>query len=131
LIDAVVDVVVNCGIIGHAWSPDGSSLAYVANDEIHSVSFADGKTNLLAKAFEPHSLSWSPDGRWIALVSGNPNYVFAIGLMGNMALSSIAVIPSEGGAPRFVTDNTTANVSPVWPADSKSILFVFLHNQRA
>jgi TolB protein len=76
------------------------------------------------QVFEPHSLSWSPDGRWIAFVSGNPSYVFGRELLANIAPSAIAVVPASGGAPILLTDNRTLNVSPAWMPDSRRLLFV-------
>ena len=52
----------------------------------------------LAQLTEAHSCSWSPDGRWIACVSGNRQFVRNEDF-GNIATSSIWVIPSAGGAP--------------------------------
>ena len=51
------------------------------------------------------SPAWSPDGRWIAYVSGTS------GDDGN-----IFIVPSSGGQPRQVTfDCNTYDWRPVWP----------------
>ena len=67
----------------------------------------------------PHSLAWSPDGRLIAYVNGNPQWVAS----GNVAGSSIWAVSAAGGTPRQVTSNEHLNVSPAW-LDERHLLFV-------
>ena len=130
--DAVIQVVpalggtatriVDAGVVGHTWSPDGKKLAYALGREIY-VAGLDGTTRTkIAETFEPHSLSWSPDGRWIAYASGNPEYLFR--MLGSQAPAAIEIVPAVGGAPRRMTDNASLNMSPVWTPDSGSLLFV-------
>jgi Tol biopolymer transport system component len=114
---------VESGLAGHAWSPDGTKLAYVRGREVH-VAGRDGTHRRIADAIEPHSPAWSPDGKWIAFASGNPTSVFSFRVLGNLATSAIAIVPAEGGEPRQLTDRLTTNLSPVWMPDSRSILFL-------
>ena len=57
---------------GHRWSPDGTRLAYVANDgsrgaEIHVRWMDTGQTAVLTNVPDtPSEITWSPDGRQIA-----------------------------------------------------------------
>ena len=114
--------IVNAGVVGHTWSPDGKKIAYASGGEIY-VAALDGTTRTrIAEAYEPHSLSWSPNGRWIAYASGNPEYLFR--MLGNQAPAAIEIVTADGGIPRRLTDNQTLNMSPVWTPDSGSLLFI-------
>ncbi len=77
----------------------------------------------LARLNEAHSCSWSPDGRRIACVSGNSQFVRNEDF-GNVATSSIWVIPSAGGAPIRVTDDEWLNTSPAWLPGGSSLLYI-------
>ena len=53
------------------WSPNGSKLAYISNDtgsqQIHVRWMDDGETAVISQLqHSPSSLSWSPDGKWLA-----------------------------------------------------------------
>jgi TolB protein len=71
-----------------------------------------------------HSPAWSPDGAWIAYVSGNPEFVYSTYTFGNLAPSAIWLAPAGGGQPIPVTDNKSLNVSPVWLPGGRLLLFV-------
>ena len=59
------------------------------------------------------SLSWSPDGKYLAFVTNKD------------LMDEIYVIPAEGGEPLNISRQPTANdFSPVWSPDGQSILFV-------
>ena len=88
---------------GVAIEPHGRSFAFVSHDSIFAKSLDGGEARLLTVGREVHSLAWSPGGRWVAFVSGNPQYVNTIDL-GNSAPSSIHVVPSEGGRTVRVSD---------------------------
>jgi serine/threonine-protein kinase len=117
-----------------AWSPDGREIAYVRSGrrvgsterpESISVAPADGRpARAVGVVFDPHSLAWSPDGRWIALVSGNDQFAVGVSQFANKGPSVIVLLPTAGGEPLPLTDNTALNVSPVWSPDSRSVLFV-------
>jgi Tol biopolymer transport system component len=77
----------------------------------------------LARLPEAHSCAWSPDTRWLACVSGNKHYVINSNF-GNIAASSVWVIPAAGGAPVQVTDDQSLNTSPAWLPGWKSLLFI-------
>jgi eukaryotic-like serine/threonine-protein kinase len=94
-------------------APDGDHFVFATHDSL-SVASLDGRTRRFVTAGrELHSFAWSSDGRWIAFVSGNVQYVSSQ-LLGNIAQSSIWVVPAAGGAPMRVTDEQSLNVSPVW-----------------
>lgn len=118
------------GWVGHsAWSPDGRELVYVQNDTMFATEVASGARRMITDtaAFSP---AWSPDGDWIAFASGNAAFVFGATSygsplnLGNVAPSSIWIVPAKGGAPVRVTDDAALNVSPVWLPDGRSLLFV-------
>src|SRR6266571_9000706 len=66
----------------------------------------------------------SPDGRWLALVSGNDPFAVGVAGFGNKGPSAIVLVPAVGGTPVPVTDNAALNVSPVWLPAGRHILFV-------
>jgi TolB protein len=66
-----------------------------------------------------HSLAWSPDGRRIAYVNGNAEWL----ANGNVAESSIWVVDAADGEPQQVASATSLNTSPAW-LDAGPLLFV-------
>jgi Tol biopolymer transport system component/serine/threonine protein kinase len=114
-----------------AWSPDGREIAYAEDQAIYARPAGGGPARrLVPRGPAPHSLAWSPDGQWIAFARGNA--AFAYGgkpwgsplNMGNLAPSSIWVIPARGGEPVEITDDRALNTSPVWLPPGRALLFV-------
>jgi Tol biopolymer transport system component len=68
------------------------------------------------------TFAWSRDDKLIAFSRNNLQYLVGENI-GNIAPSSIWVVPSNGGTPVRITDNTHLNTSPVWTPDG-AILFV-------
>jgi len=97
------------------WSPDGTEMAYgraeptaavgggVPDLKVYVQPVAGGEGRLLTEGEEIHSLSWSPDGRFLAYVSGNMQYAYGGTLMGNLGPSALCVVPAEGGEPVDIT----------------------------
>jgi serine/threonine protein kinase/Tol biopolymer transport system component len=99
-----------------SWSPDGRALAFTATSlqgeaVARSVWVAsrDGKTEprqLLPEGTEP---DFSPDGRWLAYVSGSPSQVY---VQPYPALDRRAQVSIEGGT------------EPVWRRDGREMYFL-------
>ncbi|MEO8139417.1 MAG: protein kinase [Gemmatimonadota bacterium] len=106
------------------WSPDGSRLAFEHDDSILVIGTDGSGPKLLAMVGGVHSLAWSADGRWLAGVRGNATFVYSPDEFGNLAASTVFVIPAEGGKPIMVSDSTTLNVSPVWLPDGSGLVYV-------
>jgi Tol biopolymer transport system component len=102
--------------ISPAWSPDGSSIAFVTdrdgNREIY-VMKADGtqQINLTNHGAEDWTPAWSPDGGSIAFSSYRD---------GNW---EIYVMGSDGSNPTRLTTSAGADYGPSWSPDSQDIAF--------
>ena len=105
------------------WAPDGQTLAWVQGDSIVARAQRGGPVRVLGMLPGAHSLAWSPDGRWVAAVVGNGAFVYGAGAatmavgftnVGNLAPSSIWVVPAAGGAPVRVAGGDYLNTSPEW-----------------
>jgi serine/threonine-protein kinase len=108
----------------HAWSRDGTRVAFAVGDSLFTYSIDDAEPELLGvhvvEPWTPHSLAWSPDGRLIAYVNSNPQWRYSA----NVSNASIWILDADGGEPVPVTDEEHMNVSPQWLPDSRHLLFV-------
>ena len=110
------------------WSPSGSTI--VCANTVDGALYLAGANGENVRRLTPpsddvlHSVSWSPDGKRIAYVSGNFQFVDWGGNLGNLAASSIWVRPISGGSPVRITDAIHLNTSPVWTPDGGRVLFV-------
>ena len=107
---------------GVTLAPDGRTYAYVSHDSLYSAPLDGGPSRVVTRGYEMHSPAWSPDGRWIAFVQGDLQYI-RLSDLGNVAHSSIWIAPASGGAAQRVTDERSLHASPVW-ASAQSLLFV-------
>jgi eukaryotic-like serine/threonine-protein kinase len=103
-------------------APDGKTFAYVSHDSVYAAPVDGGAPRFVAHGEEIHSPAWSPDGRWIAFVQGDLQFIRMVDL-GNLAHSSIWLAPATGGAAHRVTDERSLYASPAW-ASPRSLLFV-------
>jgi Tol biopolymer transport system component/tRNA A-37 threonylcarbamoyl transferase component Bud32 len=106
------------------WSPDGARISFELGDSLFTMAADGSGLTLLAHVRDVHSLAWSPDGRWLAGVRGNATFVYGGSSFGNLAASTVFVVPAAGGTPIMVSDSTTLNVSPVWLPNGSAILYV-------
>jgi serine/threonine-protein kinase len=105
------------------WSPDGRSVAYALGDSVFVRPVEGGTIRRVARLVEAHSCAWSPDGHWFACVSGNRNFVTDEDF-GNLAASSVWLLPANGGAPLQVTDDEALNMSPAWLPGGGTLLYI-------
>lgn len=96
------------------WSPDGKSIAYIYTDGLFLVSKSDGQPKLLATLYnwEAWTLTWSPDGQYIAAL-GYPE-------QGNNA---VYIVPTAGGEPRLISDLNDYKEGLEWHPDGKSLTY--------
>jgi DNA-binding SARP family transcriptional activator len=105
-----------------AWTRDDTRAAFVSNDSLFTYSTADSRPRLLTVqggTWRPHSLAWSPDGRWIAYVYGNNFWTDGW----NLAPATVWLIDPESRKLVQVSDETHLNVSPAW-LDDHHLLFI-------
>ncbi len=106
------------------WSPDGGKVAYAAGRAIEVRPAEGGAATRIATTEQPHSITWSPNGSHLAFVLGNAAFVYASYAVGNVAPSSLWIVPASGGRPERLTDAAALNTSPVWMPDGRALLFV-------
>ncbi|MCG6987751.1 MAG: S9 family peptidase [Gemmatimonadetes bacterium] len=140
------------------WSPDGGRLLFVSNKggsrQLWMRWMDTGQEAELTHLADqsPSGITWSPDGKWIALTMfvaqaqkpmitmppepkgadwGPPWRVIdrlhyrqdEIGWLPR-GYTHVFVLPAEGGTPRQITFGDYNDGSPAWSADGKSLFFV-------
>ena len=103
-----------------SWSPDGRRIAYPNLDTLVVQALDGSARTAIAAGGAIHSPAWSADGKWIAFVRGN----WQFHLTGNVAPSTILVIPAAGGEAVAVTDSAALHTSPVFVPGRSSLLFI-------
>ena len=106
------------------WSPDARRVAYDLGTGIRVRTLKDTGTVQVYHGSDPHSISWSPDGRFLAFVEGGNRFVHGTTGLGNTAPSAILVLPVAGGAADTVSPRARVNLSPAWSPDARSLLFI-------
>jgi Tol biopolymer transport system component len=109
--------------IDATWSPDGRSVVYAMGDSVYLRAVEGSGVRPLARLLEAHSCASSPDGRWLACVSGNQRFV-TNEEFGNIAASGVWVLPASGGTPVRVTDDQSFNTSPAWLPRHAGLLYI-------
>src|SRR4029453_9693616 len=83
-----------------------------------------GRARWLASGSDLHSCGWSPNGRWISCVSLNQISVRPGSMFGNLAPSTIILVPVVGGQPIRLLEPRAFNQSPVWSPDGRRLYFL-------
>lgn len=107
-----------------SWSPTGDSIAIVRNDSLIVQPLRGAGSRLVGRGPQLHSCVWSPNGKWIACVSGNWIAFTPGPLFGNDAPSSIVLFPASGGNPAALTDTNFESESPGWSLDGRFLWFL-------
>jgi len=108
-----------------AWAPDGKRFVYRQADSLYVRATDGGPPRKLVGGHEVFAPSWSPDGRWVAYVAGNPLFLYGYrSQLGNLAPSAVMVVPAEGGTPVEVAGGLSLNLSPVWLPRGQELLFI-------
>ena len=139
------------------WSPAGDRIAFLGGEDgahqIHVHWMGSGRSALVANLTErPRSLSWSPDGRWIAFTRLVPaerkplakapkkpeeaEWAEPVRMIDTVrykrdgrgfvepAHRHVFVVPADGGAPRQLTAGEFNHSGPLsWGPDSKTLYF--------
>ena len=81
-----------------SWSPRGDSVLIVRNDSLMVRPLDEPGVRFVGRGAQLHSCVWSPDGRWIACVSGNWVAFVPGPLFGNRAPSAIVLFSGGWGS---------------------------------
>jgi dipeptidyl aminopeptidase/acylaminoacyl peptidase len=119
------------------WSPDGTRVAYISNhaadpdksdtDEIFLVDARPGATpRELANAREPDGeMAWSPDGKFLAYLTGLEQKYTAYNL------NKLGVISIADGISRILSEKLDRGVSSVeFTPDSSAVSFLVIDDRR-
>jgi Tol biopolymer transport system component len=108
------------------WSPEGRRLAIAYGGSLSIVPANDvgERRRIGSSPYELHSCDWSPNGRWIACVSGNWSFPGPGGSFGNTSPSALVLIPAVGGAPVEIMPRDAVHRSPVWSPDGRRLYFI-------
>lgn len=111
------------GTSSAAWSPDDSQVAYSDLDSLFIQSLGDGTRHLVAvQKTAPrglHSITWSPDGKWLAFANGNPAWRQGE----NVDQASVWMVAASGGQTIRITSADVFSTAPAW-FDGNHLLFV-------
>jgi Tol biopolymer transport system component len=96
-------------------SPDGATLAFLGKDQVWTIDLRDSAAKA-AQLFHGRgslgSLTWSPDGKYLAFSSKRGDHGF------------IGVFSFGEKALRYLDSSTEIDGDPVWSPDSRHIAFV-------
>ena len=108
-----------------SFSPDGASVFYSSRETggIYRIGVAGGAPRLIVPAQRARTPRVSADGRWIVYWTGQP--VWSSGTRrAPGAISTLAVVPVEGGTPNYLATSLGSARYGVWSPDGRRILFL-------
>jgi dipeptidyl aminopeptidase/acylaminoacyl peptidase len=98
-----------------AVSPDGTTVAYLNDNQIFTVDLRDATAKpaqLLHTRGDLRALRWSPDGKFLVFASRREDHGF------------IGVYSVEGKSLRYLDPSTSTDMAPTWSPDSRRVAFV-------
>ena len=110
-------------VISAAWAPDGKRIAYVVGDSVF-VHDARGDSRGIARVFEGHGCTWSPDAEYLACSSGNAIALAPGTLFGNASPSRVVTVRVRDGRVVPLTDSLFANLSPAWSPEGRWVYYL-------
>jgi eukaryotic-like serine/threonine-protein kinase len=120
----VVDTSSDEMIASADWSPDARRIAYDLGPDILVRTLSGTGSVPVYHGTNPHSLSWSPDGQFLAFVEGGHRSVQGTTGPNGPEPSTILVLPLAGRAVDTISPRAGINLSPSWAPDSRSLLFI-------
>jgi len=104
------------------WSPSGEAIAYTSSDDsVHFLQMGESSPYLSVPAYRAHSLSWSPDGKYLALVRLNRGHAIR---GNNVAPTSIWLMDTMEGTLHRITTEQFMDLSPTWAPDASSLYYI-------
>ena len=106
------------------WSPSGEEVAFVSitdDSRIEVINLETGQTTFSELLRRAHSLSWSPDGKFIAAIRGNMGQAM---YGNNIGPTSLVVIRLSDGGIQNINDSGFMVLSPRWSPDSNALFFI-------
>ncbi len=105
-----------------AWSPDGVDVAFIANNEIHTINLDTGQIKQLTdNALQERRPKWSPDGRLILFSTSSPD--------GQVSAFDLYTVNPETLNQVRLTEMEALEAYPAWSPDGTRLVFMGLSSE--